>query len=101
MSSLLSSILPYLFTAVFRTISITQWCVRPPSPLPYQTLRQMEGRERTSVLVAERGWMEFCCLGYCSAEYPSWVAELRQGASHQVNSYSCDQWLELRAEIHY
>ena len=39
---------------------MTQWCVMPPSPLPYQTLRQMEGR--TPVLVAEGGWMEFCCL---------------------------------------
>ena len=38
---------------------MTQWCVMPPSPLPYQTLRQMEGRERTSVLVAEGGWTEF------------------------------------------
>ena len=40
--------------------------------------------------------MEFHCLGYCSAEHPSWVAEFGQGASHQVNRYSCDQRLELR-----
>ena len=80
---------------------MTQWCVMPPSPLPYQTLRQMDGRERTSVLAAEGGWMEFRCLGYCSAEHPTWVADLRQGTSHQVNRYSCDQWLELRAEIRY
>ena len=73
----------------------------PPSPLPYQTLRQVEGRECTSVLAAEGGWVEFHCLGYCSAEHPSWVAEFGQGASHQVNRYSCDQRLELRAEIHY
>ena len=73
----------------------------PPSPLSYQTLRQVEGRECTSVLVAEGGGVEFHCLGYCSAKHPSWVAELGQGASHQVNRYSCDQRLELRAEIHY
>jgi len=43
--------------------------------------------------------MEFRCLGYCSAEHPSCVAEVRKGPSHQVNRYSCDQRLELRAEI--
>ena len=63
---------------------MTQWCVMPPSPLPYQTLRQTEGRERTSVLAAEGGWVEFHCPGYCSAEHPSWVAELREWASHQA-----------------
>ena len=84
MSSLLRGILTYLFTAIFRTISMTQWCVMPPSPLLYQTLWQMDGRERTSVLAAEGGWMEFCCLGYCLAEHPSWVAELRQWSSHQA-----------------
>ena len=73
----------------------------PPSHLPYQTLRQIDRRECTSVLAAEGGWVEFHCLGYCSAEHPSWVAELRQGASHQVNRYSYDQRLELRAEIRY
>ena len=41
---------------------MTQWWVMPPSPLPYQTLRQMDGRERTSVLAAEGRWMEFRCL---------------------------------------
>ena len=100
-SSLLRQILTYLFTAILRTISMTQWCVMPPSPLPYQTLGQMEGRECTSVLAAERGWMEFRCPGYCSAEHPSQIAEVRQGPSHQVNRYSCDQRLELRAEICY
>ena len=80
---------------------MTQWCVMPPSPLPYQTLRQMEGRERISALAAEGGWMEFRCLGYCLAEDASRVAELRQGASHQDNRYFCDQRLELRAEIRY
>ena len=80
---------------------MTQWCVMPPSPLPYQTLRQMEGRERTSALAAEGGWMEFRCLGYCLAEHASRVAELRQGASHQDNRYFCDQRLDLRAEIRY
>ena len=80
---------------------MTQWCVRPPSSLPFQTLRQMDGRECTSVLAAEGGWMEFRCPGYCSAEHPSWVAELRQEASRQVNRYSYDQRLELRAEIRY
>ena len=73
----------------------------PPSHLPYQTLRQIEGRECKSVLAAEGGWMEFHCLGYCSAEHPSWVAEVRKGPSHQVNRYSCDQRLELRAKIRY
>ena len=80
---------------------MTQWCVRPPSSLPFQTLRQMDGRDCTSVLAAEGGWMEFRCLGYCLAEDASRVAELRQGASHQVNRYSYDQRLELRAEIRY
>ena len=56
---------------------MTQWCVMPPSPLLYQTLWQMDGRERTSVLAAEGGWMEFCCLGYCLAEHASRVAELK------------------------
>ena len=54
----------------------------PPSHLPYQTLRQIDGRECTSVLAAEGGWMEFHCLCCCSAEPSLWVAELRQGASH-------------------
>ena len=80
---------------------MTQWCVRPPSSLPVQTLRQMDGRKYTSVLAAEERWMEFRCLGYCSAEHPSWVAEHMQGASHQVNRYSYDQMLELRAKIRY
>jgi hypothetical protein len=48
-----------------------------PSPLPYRTLRQTEGRERTSALAAEGGWMEFRCLGYCLAEHASRVAELK------------------------
>ena len=78
---------------------MTQWCVMPPSPLPYRTLRQMEGREHASGLVAEGGWIELRCLGYCSAEHPSWVAEIRKGPSDQVNRYSCDQRLQLRAEI--
>ena len=56
----------------------------PPSHLPYQTLRQIDRRECTSVLAAEGGWVEFHCIGYCSAEHPSWVAELGQGASHQA-----------------
>ena len=72
-----------------------------PSPLPYRTLRQTEGRECTSALAAEGGWMEFRCPGYCPAEHASRVAELRQGASHQDNRYSCDQRLELRAETRY
>jgi len=92
----------YLFTAVYRTISVTQLCLMPPSPLPYWTLREMEGMECTSILTAEGGWMEFHCFGYCSAEHTSWVAELRQGASHQaMTSGSCDQRLELREEICY
>ena len=45
--------------------------------------------------------MEFRCLGYRLAEHPSWVAEVRKGPSHQVNRYSCDQRLELRAKIRY
>ena len=51
--------------------------------------------------MAAGGWVEFHCIGYCSAEHPSWVAEVRKGPSYQVNRYSCDQRLELRAEIHY
>ena len=51
----------------------------PPSPLPYQTLRQMEGRERTSVLAAEGRWMEFHCLGCCSAEHPSGLLSSGRG----------------------
>ena len=91
----------YLFTAIYRTISVTQLCLMPPSPLPYWTLREMEGMECTSILAAE-GWMEFHCFGYCSAEHTSWVAELRQGASHQaMTSGSSDQRLELREEICY
>ena len=74
--------------------------VMSPSALPYQTLRQMEGREHTSVLAAEGGWMEFCCLGYCCAEDPSWVAELRQGASHLDTGIPMTS-LELRAEVCY
>lgn len=80
---------------------MTRLCVMPPSPLPYLTLRQVEGRERTSVLGAGGGWMGFRCLGYHSAEHPPWVAELRQGASSPGYRYSCDQKLELRAEIRY
>ena len=36
---------------------MTQWCVMPPSPLPYQTLRQMEGRHAPqSWRQKEDGW---------------------------------------------
>ena len=74
----------------------------PKSPsLPDTQADRWMGRERTSVVAAEGGWMEFRCLGYCLAEDASRVAELRQGASHQDNRYSCDQRLELRAETRY
>ena len=79
---------------------MTQWCVMPPSPLPYQTLRQMEGRERTSVLAAEGRWMEFHCLGCCSAEHPSGLLSSSGGLT-LGHRYSCDQKFEVRAEIHY
>ena len=58
MSSLLSDILTYLFTAIFRTISMTQWCVMPPSPLPYQTLRQIDGWEGTHLSLGGRRRMD-------------------------------------------
>ena len=63
---------------------------------------QADGWEGTHFSLGSRRKMDGVPLsGYYSAEHPSWVAELRQGASHQVNSYSCDQRLELRAEVHY
>jgi len=75
-------------------------CYAPKSPsLPDTQADRWMGKECTSVMAAG-GWMEFRCLGYCSAEHPSCVAEVRKGPSHQVNRYSCDQRLELRAEIY-
>ena len=78
-----------------------QWCVTPPSP-PLLPDTQADGGEGTHLSPGSRRKMDGVPLsGYYSAEHPSWVAELRQGASHQVNSYSCDLRLELRAEIRY
>ena len=73
----------------------------PQVPFLTRHSGRWRGGKRTSVLKAEGGWMEFHCLAYCSAEHPSWVAEVRQGPSHQGNRYSCDQRLELRAKIRY
>ena len=75
-------------------------CYAPKSPSLPDT-QANGGEARTAVLAAEGGWMEFRCLGYRLAEHPSWVAEVRKGPSHQVNRYSCDQRLELRAKIRY
>ena len=37
---------------------MTQWCVMPPSPLPYQTLRQIDGwgRNAPQSWRQEDGW---------------------------------------------
>ena len=37
---------------------MTQWCVMPPSPLPYQTLRQIDGWEGTHLSPAGRRRMD-------------------------------------------
>ena len=60
----------------------------PPSPLPYQTLRQMEGRERTSALAAEGGWMEFIVLVTAWLSMPPGLLSSGRGPHTRITGIS-------------
>ena len=60
---------------------MTQWCFYAPN-CPSLPNMQADGGEEMHLSPGSRRRMEFHCLGCCSADDLSWVAELRRGASH-------------------